>query len=30
VHVMGHRNEETLAEIIVESELRRQPRLQTA
>jgi 5,10-methylenetetrahydrofolate reductase len=30
VHVMGHRNEQTLAEIIIESELRRQPRLQTA
>jgi methylenetetrahydrofolate reductase (NADPH) len=30
VHVMGHRNEDTLAEIIIESELRRQPRLQTA
>jgi 5,10-methylenetetrahydrofolate reductase len=30
VHVMGHKNEETLAEIIIESELRSQPRLQTA
>ncbi len=30
VHVMGHRNEQTLAEIIIESELRHQPRLQTA
>jgi len=30
VHVMGHRNEDVLAEIIIESELRRQPRLQTA
>jgi 5,10-methylenetetrahydrofolate reductase len=30
VHVMGHRNEQTLAEIIIESELRNQPRLQTA
>ncbi len=30
VHVMGHRNEDVLAEIIIESELRRQPRQQTA
>jgi methylenetetrahydrofolate reductase (NADPH) len=30
VHVMGHKNEDVLAEIIVESGLRRQPRLQTA
>ncbi len=30
VHVMGHRNEDTLAEIIFESELRRQPRLEAA
>jgi 5,10-methylenetetrahydrofolate reductase len=30
VHVMGHRNEDVLAEIITESELRSQPRLQTA
>jgi methylenetetrahydrofolate reductase (NADPH) len=30
VHVMGHKNEDVLAEIIVESELHRQPRLQTA
>jgi len=30
VHVMGHKNEDVLAEIIVESGLRRQPRLLTA
>lgn len=30
VHVMGHKNEDVLAEIIVESGLRSQPRLQTA
>jgi methylenetetrahydrofolate reductase (NADPH) len=30
VHVMGHKNEDVLAEIIVESGLRNQPRLQTA
>jgi methylenetetrahydrofolate reductase (NADH) len=30
VHVMGHRNEDVLAEIIIESGLRQQPRLQTA
>ncbi len=30
VHVMGHKNEDVLAEIIVESGLRRLPRLQTA
>jgi 5,10-methylenetetrahydrofolate reductase len=29
VHVMGHRNEDTLAEIIIESELQSQPRLET-
>jgi methylenetetrahydrofolate reductase (NADPH) len=30
VHVMGHKNEDVLAEIIVESGLRQRPRLQTA
>ena len=30
VHVMGHKNEDVLAEIIVESGLRSQPRLRTA
>ncbi|MEJ2593251.1 MAG: methylenetetrahydrofolate reductase C-terminal domain-containing protein [Candidatus Thiodiazotropha sp.] len=30
VHVMGHRNEDVLAEIIIESELRDRPRLQSA
>ncbi len=29
VHVMGHRNEDVLAEIIIESGLRQQPRLKT-
>ena len=30
VHVMGHKNEDVLADIIIESGLGRQPRLQTA
>jgi methylenetetrahydrofolate reductase (NADPH) len=30
VHVMGHKNEDVLADIIIESGLRRSPRLQTA